>query len=163
MPIFLKTYFFYSHQNKKLYFNFLLIKIIVFGGYVEFEKGGLILHYSSKKAFIIKIKDLLGVNKSVKSLKDFHILSLSLAMDLGCKDKINSIVFGYVYVWHNDIICNLINYYKPYIKLKNEINIYDDKRFNLFLKGVVVFNLFSIILYILKKSFWRMLYAIKQK
>lgn len=164
IPIFLNINVLYLNESKKIYFSFSIFKrIVVIGGSISLIKEGVVINYKNNKAKIFEYKQFFGIKQKFKTLKDFHLLSLSSRLEYGSNNFEKSIIFGYLYVWHNDIICNIINKLKNYISLDNQIYIYEKKTFSLLVESIFVFNLFSVILYLLKQFVGGVYFGIKQK
>lgn len=165
-PLFITFNVCYLSCDKKVFIGIYLFNIIpLFGGYVELSKYGIAIHYSSKKAKIIPYNSLLTFNKTIKPLKDYHIISCFSIIDVGTQDSmVFSSFLSFLYVWHNKLICNFFTTHKNYLKLNNSINLYEDERFfNIYLKLSFVLNFMMIILSLVKILWGKLCYGIRKQ
>lgn len=163
-PLFLNINIFYNNKEKKLFYKLYLFKFIVLiKGYAEKIEEGFAFHISKKKAFIIEYKSLLGLNKKIKPLKDYHIIKFYSEIDYGnVENNINSVFIAKYYEIINNLFCKVLVNNKPYIKINNNFNVYlDSNVFNIKCKITIILNLFMIILSLIKIFVGKIFYAFK--
>ena len=152
-PLFLSINGFISKDLKKIYFSICLFGFIkILSGYAQFLSDGVAFHLTRKKAYIYFYKKIFDLKNSVKPLKDYHIIKFYSVLEIGSLNGLflplsAGIALNYV----NNIILWLFDNKKPYVKINNYIDIYENKDiFNLYLKASLVLNLLMIILSIIK-------------
>ena len=162
-PIFLNIDVYYRKDIKKVFFNICIYKRLkVFGGYISIIKDGLLIHYTNKKALLISFKSIFGIKNKVKPLKDYHFININSLIESDYSDnQLNTTVLAFVYVWHNQLIGRILAELKPYLKYKNEIELYEYKKETcLYLETTTIFNLLMIIISLIKMLVEKMLYAV---
>lgn len=165
-PILLNINLIFSAKNKKIYFCVSLFGLIkIFGGYIKLVREGIALHYSENKAIIIPYKNIIGIRKKVKPIKDYHFISINSLIELDTESFIeNKVILSYLYVTHNELVCNILSEVKPYLRLKNNVCLYTQKDlFNIYLKSYTIFNILMILLSIIKISLEKIIYAFSRK
>lgn len=86
LPIFLKTNAYYDMNKRKLTFSMYLFGFLrILGGYVATYKGGLAIHVSDKKAFIIPYAQLNSERKRFSFMKTFHLHSVTVTAETGAE------------------------------------------------------------------------------
>ncbi len=164
-PIFVNVSGKISFNEKKANFSvsiYNLIKII--NGFAKISTTGIILKINKSNKKIL-YKNLVNFRKKFKPLKDYHLISFYSRLELGSKqDLIKSLEISFLY---NYVFQNVKWFYyhkKPYLRLKNSINIYDNKTFvDYFFNGTVVFNLLMVIISVIKILVEKIVYAITRK
>ena len=163
-PIFVKSELFFCKKNKKLFFCFKIFSFLrIIFGEISANSNGLIINLNYKKNIIYPYKNFINIKEKIKPLRDYHLLKCKILFKIGVCDMNEGIIIASAFQSINEIINSLLREIKPYIKLKNIINIYedsDDK--NAFISLTFVFNLLTVILGIIKK-FWGKLLIWKAK
>lgn len=151
-PLFLSINLIYSKDENKLFFCIYLFGILrIASGYAELLKDCIAVHVSEKKAFLIFYGKLLNLNKSIKPLKDYHFIKFTSLIEIGGENLLipKAASFIYNYVW--GFITWFFYNKKPYLKLKNDVNIYENKDIlNIFIDTKIVLNLLMIFLSMIK-------------
>ncbi len=164
-PIFISLDVVFDSDAKKLFFSikmFGFIKII--SGYCELIDVGIGIHVSKTKAFIIEYKKLLGLGKSFKPILDLHVLKINVLIENGSEDSqavmlfINSFIAlagCYLKEWlaHN----------KPYLKYNLNVKMVEKKRKNVYFTTTIVFNIFIVLLTLLKFIGEKIIYGIRAR
>ena len=163
-PIFINIDALYDSDAKKMFFSiniFGLVKIL--SGYCELIDVGIAIHVSKTKAFIIEYKKLLGLGKSFKPILDLHVLKINVLIENGSEDAefllfINSFIgltscFVKEWLAHN----------KPYLKYNLNVNTLEKKRKNIYIATTIVFNIFIILLTLLKFIGEKIIYGIRAR
>lgn len=151
-PIFTKLNMAYINADKKLYFTINIFGLSVVGGDVEVSKKGLVIKIGKKKTIIYSFKKLFGLRKRTKTLKDFHIICFCSLIEYGNTNNIDiASVLCNIYVWHNEIVTRIITFLKPYLKVKNDVNLYHDKnKLSIFIQVKILLNVLSISIILVK-------------
>lgn len=163
-PFLIRCDLYYSKcLGKVLYrisiFNFLKIN----GGYISANEKGIIIHIKNKKAKYFAYYKLLSLRENAKPLKDYHLLNISYAFDVGYNDYDEySSILPTLYVIHNKVVGKIIDIKKPYIDYNADLNIvFDDDNIRGFLKIQIILNIFLIFLSIVKIMMEKIVYAKK--
>lgn len=165
-PIFINLDACFIKERSKIYYKISLFYIInILNGYIELIEEGIIIHLNKFKAVIIPYKNLLGMRKKFKPLKDYHFLRFNSILELGGEnDLMNSFSIGYVYNYIFQYVNWFLYHQKPYVKLNNKTIIYkDDNRLNYYCNITVILNLLMILISVIKILMEKILYAIRNK
>lgn len=151
-PIYSKFNFAFILNNRKLYFTINILGLSIIGGYVTVKKNGFIILIGKSKVIKYPYKKLLRIKNNTKILKDFNIMSFRSFVEYGNE---NSVCFANaianVYVWHNNVLGKIFSYIKPYLKLQNDVNLYQDcNKLNVYLEIKILFNILSILIILTK-------------
>ena len=85
-PIYLETDAHYDLNRRKLGFAvYFYKKIPLVGGYVTTYKGGIAVHVSQKKAFLIPYKQMDSERKKFSFFKTFHLKTFNLTTESGAE------------------------------------------------------------------------------
>lgn len=165
-PLFVKFDVCYIKTKNKMFYKISLFNVIkILKGYVELIKEGIVIHLTKRKAIIIPYKNIVGIRKKFKPLKDYHFIKLNSILEIGFKDDlVNSFFVGNV----NNFIFEFVNWFfyhkKPYVNLKNKTLLFEnDKRLNYFLELTVVFNMLMILVSGIKILMEKILYVFRNK
>ena len=142
-PICINVKAFFSLKDKKIYFLIQLFGFIkILGGYITFDKVGIVLHLSDKKAVILFYSKLLNVKDKIKPLKDYHLVKFNYVLDIGLKNEIFlSVLFANFLNTLTNVLGQVIVSKKPYFDCKSKINLIETfDRINLFINSAVLFN-----------------------
>ena len=162
-PIYLNGYLYFSLDVKKLFFSIKLFKAIkLFSGYAELRKEGIFIHLTRKKAILIPYSSLTSMKKKVKPLKDYHIIKWEFEADLGME---NNTLFALETAFFINYFTSFINWLtsniKPYLIIKNNVNVYDSKNvLRLYFYGTVLLNSLMILLSLVKILLEKIIYAL---
>ena len=166
-PIFVNINLYINIENKKLEYKIQLFKFItILFGYAEIVKEGFAIHINNVKAVIIKYKSLISIRKNVKPLKDYHILKFYSTLEISEPNEDNLKIISIVLLIKSitDIVASNLTYFKPYLTIKNNVNIVNKNNiFNLNAKAHVILNLLMIILSLIKIFTEKLFYAIKKR
>lgn len=165
-PVFVRIEGVFDNDTKKLKYKIKLFKYItVLFGYVELIDVGIAVHVNNLKAFIIYYKDIFSIRKKFKPLKDYHIYRLNSVVNLGSENNYENVIcISIIYNAFVNIMGYTLNIIKPYVKVKNDINIYKKESvFNVNFNFVVVFNVLMVILSIAKIYTEKIIYALKKQ
>ena len=125
---------------------------------------GVAIHYSNKKALLIKNYELLGIEKKFEPFKDYHLKTLKTTLDVGDNKKnINSPIFVFII---NYILCTtekILFVKKNYINFDYKINLFEKSNvFNIYVNAKVLFNLLTVLISIIKILGEKITYVIKR-
>lgn len=147
-PMKINLKFIFSKELRKIFYTIKLYNFIkINSGYLELKDFKLFIHISNKKALFIKLNP--WGNKSIKIIKDYHVKDLKSYLEIGGNAlEVSTIAFLINYI---DLIIKwfLLNS-KPYVLYKNTITVFNNKKFNYFIKVGVYVNLLMIIISIIK-------------
>lgn len=166
LPLFIRVEGFFDKESKKVQYKIKLFRFItILFGYVELIDEGIVIHVNNIKAFIIYYKEIISLRKKFKPLKDYHIYRLNSSINLGSKNNyVKVYAFSIVYNSIANAVGFAINVVKPYLKIKNDINVYQNKNIlNINFSFVIVLNILMIILSFIKILLEKMIYAIKKQ
>ena len=123
------------------------------------------IHFSKKQAIIIPYKNLFGMRKTIKPLRDYHFIKLKSLVEIGDVEHVFlPITIGFIINYFNSIIDWLLLNQKPYLDIDNKVCVYEGESvFNIYINAVVVFNLLMIIISMLKILVGKIIYAIRIK
>ncbi len=165
-PIFIRFEGEIDKKTQNLRYRVKLFKILpILFGYAEIIDEGIAVHVNNIKAFIIYYKDFFSIRKKIEPLKDYHFYKFNSTIYIGSKDNYDLVLT--ISIIYNAII-NLIGFaftnVKPYLKIKNDINLYNDKNeFILNVNFVIVLNLLMIALSFIKIILEKFIYAVKKQ
>lgn len=164
-PIFITVFGIVSKQKKGIGFEIVLYGFLkVFKGSI-FKRGSfLLIEHTFKKKYYMPVSEIFSMKTTIKPLKDFHILKLKTLTEIGLNGDVFLPCMGIsVFKFLNNGICKIINADKPYLKLKNDVNLYENRDcFNVYIKTVVVFNLMMVLLSLIKIIIGKLVYAVKK-
>jgi hypothetical protein len=163
-PLKINTYVYFDIDKKEVLVGVFLLKLKLLSCIIRFSSYGLILTYGHYKSTNLTIKDLLDFNNKLNPFKGYEIKSISFVLELKKTQNFNpenivvylktisDIVGGIVYLNNKNIEYSgnyLINSYGLDNKLNVQISVY--------------FNLFLIILSIIKIFIWKVIECVKKK
>lgn len=165
-PIFVNINLKFNIKNKRLEYKIRLFKFItILFGYVEIVKEGFVIHINNIKAVIIKYKSIFKIRKKVKPLKDYHILKFYSNIEISQPNEDNLEFISTILLLKGalDILASNLTIVKPYLTIKNNVNIKDENNiFKLNVRAQVILNLLMIILSFIKIYTEKIIYAIKK-
>ena len=164
-PIFVSGFAVFGKNDKSLSFGvYLYGAICVFMGKIKKRGGYLFIKHTFSKGKYIPICKILSFKKTIRPLNDYHIIVLRSLTEAGTgENPFMPVLCANAFNVVNSIAGNVITANKPYLKLKNDLNLFEnDSRFNVFIKTVVVFNLLMVLLSVIKILAGKLLYAIKK-
>ena len=164
-PIFIRFYGEIDKETKKLKYKIKLFRFItIFFGYAEFIDEGIAVHVNNIKAYIIYYKEFFAIHNKIKPLKDYHLYRLKSVISIGSSANDKMLTFIIIYNAIVNAFGYTINKIKPYVKIKNDVNVYyDTNMFNVKFNFVIVLNLLMIFLSFIKVYLEKMFYAIKRQ
>jgi len=165
-PIFVNFYGYYATKENKAFFGvdiFGIIKIV--SGYAQIIKEGICIHINDKKAVIIPFQKILGLRKSFKPLKDFHIVRANLIVELS-----GAVDFFYPLscIFTINYFVNSFGFYlsniKPYVKLRSTTTLNLNRDYSDFLLNfTVILNLLMVIISFIKILMEKIIYASRKR
>lgn len=125
---------------------------------------GVAIHYSNKKALLIKNYELLGIGKKFEPFKDYHLKTLKTTLDVG--DNKKNIISPICVFIINYILCTtekILFVKKNYINFDYKINLFEKSNvFNIYVNAKVLFNLLTVLISIIKILGEKITYVIKR-
>ena len=86
LPIFLRTAVHFDMNRRKLCFALYLFGFLrIVGGYIATYKGGLAIHISEKKAFLLPYSQMEKERKKYSFIKTFHLSAFTLTTETGAE------------------------------------------------------------------------------
>lgn len=151
-PLFLNIDLYFSHSAKKLFFGVDLFGFIkLLSGYAQLLNDGIALHLSDKKAIIIFYKNITGMGKSVKPLRDYHIIKTDFNIETGSENNFfAATAAAYTIKFFGDIFGFHIYNVKPYVRFNYNIKVYEKDILNVYAEFTVLFNILMIIISLIK-------------
>lgn len=165
-PIFLNINVKYSKNEKLLEYKIKMFNFItILFGNIELIDEGIAIHINNKKAILIFYKDIFSMRKKFKPLKDYHIFKFNTSISIGINEnEMQTLNFIFLYNYIFNIVGQITNQIKPYLTLKSKINLFNKEDFLiLLLKTTFVFNIFMVLISLIKIILEKIVYAIKTK
>jgi hypothetical protein len=162
-PLFLNSYFYFSIEERRLFFSFNLYKVLkLFGGYCELIDYGVAVHLTKYKAIIIDKSSIFNMRKKIKPLKDYHIIEFESKIEFGLYENlIKSLEIGFILNYIYETVKWVLLNKRPYVKLNNDISVVEDKTMlNITIKCTIVLNLLMILLSLFKILVEKVVYGI---
>ncbi len=152
LPIFLTTYVYFDASKMHTYFCLKIFsKIKILSGYIQFIKDGIAIHLTEKKAIIIPYLIKFDLQKTYKLAKEYNVTSFCSIIEYGNFDLIKNTKVAIVHNSINNLICPIIHDRKQYLKIKNDLVLYNtNTKPKITIKFVLLFNLISIISTLIK-------------
>ena len=149
----------------KIQYKIKVFFIKILYGYIEKASDGIIIHLNRRKAVLIYYKNLFGMKEKVKPLKDYHLIKFYSELNIGVRDNfLLSFEIGYFYNFISEIISWITYHKKPYFKLSNYVNVYENKNiFKYECDSTVVFNLLMVTISLIKILVGKIYYAIRNR
>lgn len=153
-PLFLNIEANYKHQEKILYIKLKIFnKIKIFNCKTSIKNNNLILFYGENKKKLISIKSILTKN-SIKAFLDINTIRIKSKIEIGINNQENLDYYLYLICANhvlNFLFFKIITNKKNYLKIKNDINIYQNKKlFNFIIETTFLLNFFVIIINLIK-------------
>lgn len=151
MPLFLKIQIFFNEKDKKLYFKISLLNIKLFGGYAEISSNKIFVHLSKNKAYVL-LPNISDFKKRYNVKKEFKLYSVYNVLEVG---ELNQKIFPFMFCFLENSIVKTVflisGKTNPYLKLKNDVLIYEDQSVFKFNSEIVVFfNLLAVFMLFIK-------------
>ena len=142
---------------------FKLLKIA--SGYAELINDGIIIHLTDTKAILIPKNELITMKDKVKPLRDYHITKFYSVTDVGSNsNNVLSISVAFLINYFSEFTCWAVQNKKPYVKIENIINVYEDNSvLNFCGKTEIVFNTLMVTLSLIKIFIGKLYYGITNK
>ena len=86
LPIYIKAVAHYDMNRKKFCFSIYLFSFIkIVGGYIATYNGGMAIHVSDRKAFLLPYSQMNAERKKFSFMSSFHLHSFSLTTETGAE------------------------------------------------------------------------------
>ncbi len=164
-PLYISVNCFLSKELGKTFFSIYLFGTIrILSGYVQIINGGIAFHIRKNKVYIYEYKNFFNIKKSVKPLQDYHLIKFNSLIEIGSSNVLEPMSTSFILNYFNNIIIWFFANKKPYLKINNDINVYEGKNiFNIYLKTGVMLNAVMIVLSIIKICAEKIINEIKQR
>lgn len=165
-PLYISVNCFFSKELEKTFFSIYLFGTIrILSGYAQIVNDGIAFHISKNKVYIFEYKNFFDVKNSVKPLHDYHLINFNSLIEIGSSNHLlDSMSASFILNYFNNIIIWFFANKKPYLKINNDINVYEGKNIlNIYLKTGVMLNVLMIILSIIKICVEKIINGIKQR
>lgn len=156
----------YVNDNKKLYFVIKIYGLIrVLSGYITIKNNLILIKYGKKKTYFSPLKNVFGLRKKIKPFLDLHLVNIKSLTEIGSdNDLISPFSYAFILQYINYYFCEVLNKVKPYLKIKNDVNVIENKSiFNVYLSFTIVFNFITVIASLLKILTEKIFYAKQSK
>ena len=146
-PFFPSIYLYLKKDEKSAGFLVKLLGIKVFYVTATLKNNGLYVKKTFKKPYLIKFSLPKNVRGNIKKVKKIGILSVNAVIKIGLGENDVSSFLGVSILQNAEMaVFNALKTDKPHLKLKNEINVYDNSNvFDLSLKIKAVFNVIDVL------------------
>ena len=146
-PFFPSIYLYLKKDEKSAGFLVKLFGIKVFYVTATLKNNGLYVKKTFKKPYLIKFSLPKNVRGNIKKVKKIGILSVNAVIKIGLGENDVSSFLGVSILQNAEMaVFNALKTDKPHLKLKNEINVYDNSNvFDLSLKIKAVFNVIDVL------------------
>lgn len=155
-PVVIQTDFYYDIREKKAGFSVYIYKLFkILGGYVQTYPGGLALHVSDKKAFLIPYSQMDSERKRFSFLRSFKCIAFTLTTETGAEYLL------YVSVAHTVLRYYFLRSGGDRHNVENNVWLTDGDVFRISLHTAIYFTLFLLLRNFVKflkeqcKSIWR--------
>lgn len=86
-PIFIRINVFADVAQKKIYFSLYLFRLFkLYGGYLTFDKNGMVFHITDKKAVLLPYCEMIDTRKKFEVTRGFLVLKYSQVAEIGYSD-----------------------------------------------------------------------------
>ena len=146
-PFFPSIYLYLKKDEKSAGFLVKLLGIKVFYVTATLKNNGLYVKKTFKKPYLVKFSLPKNVRGNIKKVKKIGILSVNSVIKIGLGENDISAFLGVSILQNAEIaVFNALKTDKPHLKLKNEINVYDNSKvFDLSFKIKAVFNVIDVL------------------
>lgn len=146
-PFFPSICLYLNKDEKSAGFFVKIFGIKVFYVMAILKNNGLYVKKTFKKTYLVKLSVPTNIRGNIKKIKKIGILSVNSAFNIGLKENDLSGFLAVSTLQNVQIaVFNAVKTNKPHIKLKNEINVYENSNiFDLSLKIKTIFNLIDVL------------------
>jgi len=146
-PFFPSVYFYLKKDEKSAGFFVKIFGIKVFCVNATLKNNGLYVKKTLKKPYFLRFSLPTNVQGNIKKIKKIGILSINSVFKIGLGENDVSGFLGVSMLQNVQIaVFNAIKTDKPHLKIKNEINVYDNSTvFDLSVKIKAVFNVIDVL------------------
>lgn len=154
LPVAIKLRLYLDFHDKRAFYSIFLFGFIrVNSGYMSVNKNFLILHFSDKKAYAVKITSLMPNKNNADMLKHFNLVSIKSSAIIGDEDELKIFFAASVLNAVNAITFSVLKVIKNNVEYKCDIYMTDKDTKAYFTDVIATFKLFSIIQIIVKKIY----------
>lgn len=154
LPVAIKLRLYLDFHDKRAFYSIFLFGFIrVNSGYMSVNKNFLILHFSDKKAYAVKITSLMPNKNNADMLKHFNLVSIKSSAIIGGEDELKIFFAASVLNAVNAITFSVLKVIKNNVEYKCDIYMTDKDTKAYFTDVIATFTLFSIIQIIVKKIY----------
>ena len=146
-PFFPSIYLYLKKDEKSAGFSVKLFGIKVFYVTATLKNNGLYVKKTFKKPYLVKFSLPKNVRGNIKKIKKIGILSINSAFNIGLGENDLSVFLGVSVIQNAQIAAfSALKTDKPHLKLKNQINVYDNSTvFDVAIKVKAVFNMIDVL------------------
>ena len=146
-PFFPSIYLYLKKDDKSAGFLVKIFGIKVFYVTAMLKNNGLYVKKTFKKPYFVKFSVPTNMRGNIKKIKKIGILSINSAFKIGLGENDISAFLGVSIIQNAQIVAfNALKTDKPHLKLKNQINIYDNSTvFDVAIKVKAVFNMIDVL------------------
>lgn len=146
-PFFPSICLYLNKDDKSAEFFVKIFGIKVFYAAAMVKNNGLYVKKTFKKPYLVKLSVPTNIRGNIKKIKKIGILSVDAAFNIGLGENDLSGFLAVSTLQNVQIaVFNALKTDKPHLKLKNEINVYDNSdAFNAVIKIKTIFNLIDVL------------------
>mgnify|MGYP005756627437 CR=1 FL=1 len=155
LPIIIKVRAFAELKNAKIFYSLYLFGFIrIDSGYIGFADNRFILHYSDKKAVVVKYKNLLPDKRKTELLLHFNFVRIHTNVLIGGADEFIDYYAASLINSVNAVIYSILKGTKRYTDYRCDVYLSENEDIRGVLTEVsIVFNIVSLIEIATKKIF----------
>ena len=141
IPLYVSVYTVASDRNNFI-FSACLFGLPITGGYVTRENLKFYIHISDKTAILFDLGKFIADRKKLFKIKGITPLKCHTAVKVGIENQL--VRFFALLIHLSETVPQIINEYKPALKIKTDFTFCADDALFIFNKYCFVFNLFSL-------------------
>ncbi len=140
-PVFVYLDGYADTSENKLWFSLSVYKFFkVFGGYAQIKKEGLVFHITDKKAIILPYAEMTDTRKKFELTQGFQLYRYHQTVETGIVEKPYSVLVAAALQSLGGQIFSVLQTKHPFLSLKNNTLLSEEKGVKLTVHAVTVFN-----------------------
>lgn len=164
-PVFCSLLGYYDHQNKRIYLAVYFYGIKIWSGYIAFANNKAYLHYSNRKASVLRLESPQGIRQQFNLTKGIEFYGITLFAEYGSTENlILPFKIGTIQKIVTDIIFSVLKTKKDFLRLKSNVLLSAEETYFCFsAKAMVLFNLLTLFMIGIKILLEKILHAGKNR
>lgn len=149
-PIFASAENYFDWKGKKIWFLLNLYGFPVVGGYLDFDKEGIGVHFSPEKQKKIAYRELVDTRKKFDFTQGFLLYKIRQIIEIG--PTVPEIVLpAALFLGINGGAMTILRQKNPFLSVKNRLILCEEGAFRVSGKLCTVFNLLIVLIALFKK------------